>query len=190
LHSWFQISFSGFLSVALPHFVFSLLCLLPSMFDTTAQQRKSFNSRHKSQRLIYCHSQESHKNTKLGRAGPGDLGLGELAPPNTTTAIRGVGPIPPLDSLRELSLVLFVQESWPFSWAAWEICCWAGMLTNSATTQTKILDFEIAHSNIYPTNKLQECIKGPILQNQSCRITQGNTRISERSPGEGPVLIV
>jgi hypothetical protein len=44
---------------------------------------------------------------------------------------------------------------------------------------------------IYPY-KLLEYVKGPVLQIQSCRtfMTQGNSRISKRSPREDPVLIV
>jgi hypothetical protein len=49
-----------------------------------------------------------------------------------------------------------------------------------------------ALSNIYPIQEFLEHAKGPILQTQSCRIsmTQGNNGISERNPGEDPVLIV
>jgi hypothetical protein len=40
-------------------------------------------------------------------------------------------------------------------------------------------------------DELLECRKRPVLQSQSCRIsmTPGSNRISERSPGEDPVLI-
>ena len=51
--------------------------------------------------------------------------------------------------------------------------------------------FELTHPNIYSIYELLEHVKGPVLQIQSCRIsmTQGNNRISERSPSEVPVLI-
>ena len=51
---------------------------------------------------------------------------------------------------------------------------------------------ELAHHNIYPTDKMLECMKGSELQIQSYRIskTQGNNRMSKRSPGEDPILIV
>jgi hypothetical protein len=69
----------------------------------------------------------------------------------------------------------FEQESW-----------W---VTNSASTQAQIQGFVLAHPNIYLIYKLLEIVKGWVLQIQSCGIpmTQGNNRISLRSPGEGPV---
>jgi hypothetical protein len=50
----------------------------------------------------------------------------------------------------------------------------------------------LACPNIYPICELLEGMKGPVLQNQNCRIsmTQGNNRMSERSLGEDPVLKV
>ena len=64
-------------------------------------------------------------------------------------------------------------------------------LTSSDTSQAQIQGFELAHPNIYPINELLECMKGLVLQIQNYRIsmTQGNNRISERSPSEVPVLI-
>ena len=81
-----------------------------------------------------------------------------------------------------------VLESWPW----WCGCRRAGRLTNSATTQAQIQGFELAHPNIYPIYELLECVKVPVLQIQNYRIsmTQGNDRISERSPSEVPVLMV
>jgi hypothetical protein len=68
----------------------------------------------------------------------------------------------------------------------------AGRLINSATTQTQIQGFELAHPNVHLICELLERAKGPVLQIQSFRnsMTQGNSRISERSPGEDPVLMV
>lgn len=45
---------------------------------------------------------------------------------------------------------------------------------------------------IYPTYELLELQKGPVLQNQSIRIsmTQSNNRISEGNPREDPVVTV
>ena len=65
-------------------------------------------------------------------------------------------------------------------------------MNNSTTTQAQIQGFELAHTNIHPIYKLLKCVKGPVLQIQSCRIfmTQGNNRISERRLGEDPGLIV
>lgn len=65
-------------------------------------------------------------------------------------------------------------------------------MIRSATTQTQIQGFEVAHPNIYPTCELLELVKGPVLQNQSCGVslTQGNSRISEKSSGEDPVWMV
>jgi hypothetical protein len=65
-------------------------------------------------------------------------------------------------------------------------------MTSSTTTQAPIQGFELTHPNIYPIYELLESVKDPVLQSQSCRIsrTQGNNRISERSPREDPVLIV
>ena len=53
-------------------------------------------------------------------------------------------------------------------------------MTNSATTQALIQGFVLAHPNIYPIYELLACVKGLVLQIQSCRIsmTQGNNRIS------------
>jgi hypothetical protein len=50
----------------------------------------------------------------------------------------------------------------------------------------------MAHSSTYPIYELLEHVKGPVLQNQSYKIsmTQGNSKISKRSPGEDPVLMV
>ena len=66
------------------------------------------------------------------------------------------------------------------------------MLTSSDTSQAQIQGFELAHPNIYPINELLVFTKGPALQIQNYRIsmTQGNNRISKRSPSEVPVLIV
>ena len=60
------------------------------------------------------------------------------------------------------------------------------------TTQAQTQDTEFAQPSIYPRYELLEHMKGLVLQNQSYRIstTQGNNRISERSPREDPVLIV
>ena len=81
-----------------------------------------------------------------------------------------------------------VLESSPW----WCGCRRAGRLTNSATIQAQIQGFELAHPNIYPIYELLECMKGLVLQIQNYRIsmTQGNNRISKRSPSEDPVLIV
>ena len=72
------------------------------------------------------------------------------------------------------------------------MCRRADGLTNSTTTQTQIQHFELFHPNIYSIYELLEHVKGPVLQIQSCRIsmTQGNNRISERSPNKDPVLTV
>jgi hypothetical protein len=52
--------------------------------------------------------------------------------------------------------------------------------------QTQIQGFELAQANIYSIDELLECMKGPVLQIQRCRISmmQGNNRIPERSPSE------
>ena len=51
---------------------------------------------------------------------------------------------------------------------------------------------ELAHTNKYPIYELLEHVKGWSLQNQSCRIsmTQGSSRVWERSSSEDPVLIM
>ena len=58
------------------------------------------------------------------------------------------------------------------------------MLTSSDTSQAQIQGFELAHPNIYPINELLECMKGLVLQIQNPRVsmTQGNNRLSKRSP--------
>jgi hypothetical protein len=50
----------------------------------------------------------------------------------------------------------------------------------------------LVHPNIHLIYELLEHMKGPILQIQSCRISmaQGNNQITERSPGDDPVLIM
>ena len=65
-------------------------------------------------------------------------------------------------------------------------------MTNSATTLASTQGFELAYPNICPIYELLKHVKGPLLQIQSCRIsmTQGNSRISKRSPSEDPVLMV
>ena len=51
---------------------------------------------------------------------------------------------------------------------------------------------ELAHPNSYPIYELLERAKELVLQNRGHRIfmTLDNSRISERSPGEGPELMV
>ena len=75
-----------------------------------------------------------------------------------------------------LALVVWLWESW-----------WL----NSATTQAQIQGSELAYPNICPIYELLKPVKEPILHIQSYRKfrTQGNNRISERSPSEVPVLI-
>lgn len=57
-------------------------------------------------------------------------------------------------------------------------------MTNSATTQAQIQGFELARPNIYLRHELLECMKEPILQIQSCRITmtQGTTEYLKGIP--------
>ncbi|KAL6033887.1 hypothetical protein STEG23_019606 [Scotinomys teguina] len=68
----------------------------------------------------------------------------------------------------------------------------AGGLINSGTTQVQIQGYELAHPNIHSIYELHESVKGLVLQTQGCRIstTQGNNRISKRSPREDPGLMV
>lgn len=66
-------------------------------------------------------------------------------------------------------------------------------LTKSATTQTHIQGFHLAHPNICRICDLREwSLKGVVLCIYSCTIfiTWGNSRISKRSFDEGPVLLV
>lgn len=64
-------------------------------------------------------------------------------------------------------------------------------MTNSATIQIQIQDFELAHPNIYPIYELLEHAKEQLLQIQSCRVSmaQSNNRVSEKSSCEDAVLI-
>jgi hypothetical protein len=66
------------------------------------------------------------------------------------------------------------------------------VLTSSSTSQAQIQGFELAHPNIYPIDELLKYMKGPVpqIQNYRMSMTQGNNRISEKSPGEVLVLIV
>lgn len=68
-------------------------------------------------------------------------------------------------------------QTWPGQMGELALVAWARKeesegLTNSATTQTRIQTFRLAHPNIYPNYE---------LLHQSCRtsITQGNSRLSE-----------
>ena len=76
--------------------------------------------------------------------------------------------------------MVWVQESWQ----AWH--------RGPAITEAQNQGFEVAHPYTYPICGLLEHEKGMAPQIQSCRIsmTQGNNRISERSPIEGPRLIL
>ena len=58
--------------------------------------------------------------------------------------------------------------------------------------QAHIQGFELVYPNIYSIYDLLECVKGPVLRSHSHRIsmTQGNSQVSKRSLGEGPVLMV
>jgi hypothetical protein len=64
-------------------------------------------------------------------------------------------------------------------------------LTISDASQAQFQSSELAHSNIYPVSEMLVCMKGQALQIQNYRtsMTQGNNRISERSPSEVPELI-
>ncbi|MEJ1278319.1 hypothetical protein NN561_009241 [Cricetulus griseus] len=65
-------------------------------------------------------------------------------------------------------------------------------LVSSAITQAHIQGFELAHSNIYSICDLLERVKGVVLWNHSLGIsmTQGNSRILEKTFCEGPVLMM
>ena len=65
-------------------------------------------------------------------------------------------------------------------------------MTSSATSQPQIQGFELSHPQFYILCELLECVKGSVLLIQSCRIstTQGNNRITGRSPSEDPILMV
>jgi hypothetical protein len=65
-------------------------------------------------------------------------------------------------------------------------------MSNSASTQAQVQGSELAQPNIHPIYELPKSMKGPLLQLQNCRtsITQGNNRMSEKSSGEDPELIV
>lgn len=65
-------------------------------------------------------------------------------------------------------------------------------LANPANTQPHIQGSELTLLNINPICELLQPLKGSVLQRQSCRIcmTQGNHRISEKSPGADPALMV
>jgi hypothetical protein len=53
-----------------------------------------------------------------------------------------------------------------------------------SNSQAQIQDFELAHLNIYLINELLEHMSKPVvlIQNHRISMTQGNNRISERSP--------
>lgn len=68
----------------------------------------------------------------------------------------------------------------------------AGRVIKSANTLVQMQGFKLTHPNIYPTFERLDCMKGSVLQKQSCRIsmTQDNNRVSEKNPCEDPVLMV
>lgn len=72
------------------------------------------------------------------------------------------------------------------------VCRRTGGPTTLVTTQEKFHDIDLAHPNIYPIYELLEHMEGPVLLNQSCRIsvTHDNSRISKRSLYKGPELVV
>ena len=57
------------------------------------------------------------------------------------------------------------------------------------TSQAQTQGFELAHPKIYPISELLEYMKG-LVQNHGISMTQGNNRVSERSPSEVSGLIV
>jgi hypothetical protein len=82
-------------------------------------------------------------------------------------------------------LVVWVWESWQADQLSYHPGPDAGL--------------ELAHPNIYPTYEHLENMKGQVLQIQSYtispaqgnnRMAHGNNRISQRNPGDDPVLIV
>lgn len=136
-----------------------------------------------------------------GRVGPSSWGWENCPCPSLSVALRRAGRAPCLGSIVELALVAKAWARWPegvrerelaqllsgctlveLAKAGLEISPWlcdcgrAGRLTNSAITQTQIQGFELAHPNIYLRQELLECMKGPILQIQSCRITMAQVQ--------------
>lgn len=65
-------------------------------------------------------------------------------------------------------------------------------LANSTTTQSHNQSSDLALPNLYPICDLLEGVKGLVLWNHSRKISRscGKSRISERSFGEGSVLMV
>lgn len=68
------------------------------------------------------------------------------------------------------------------------------MLTYPTATQTQNQDYKVAHPNTHLIWELLVCVMGPRpdLQIRRCRISmaQGNSRLSRRSPSEGPAPMV
>ena len=101
-------------------------------------------------------------------------------------------------ALRRADIVLCWLRYWlSWTWHCWrahpsDVDTWANRLTNSYNTQAQIQGFELAHPQIYLINELLEHVKSLVLLIQVCRIslTQGNNRISDRSPSEDLVLMV
>jgi hypothetical protein len=106
------------------------------------------------------------------RAGSGGTGAGMPVPRVFSTG--EAAPAPCQGKVRDLVAVARAQESWQ-----------ADQLSYHQGTDP-------GHPNIYPICELLECVKGVVLQIQSCRIsmTQANKGISERSPCEDPVWTV
>ena len=131
------------------------------------------------QPLTGCSTWESEPCTLTGQhsgAGSGGVGAGELG----SEGMQGEElPLPPADggigwssqsSTRELALVVQRRESW---------------------RADQIQGSERFHLQIYIICKGLGCMKWPALLIQSGRIsmTQGNKRITGRSPSEDPILM-
>ena len=95
-------------------------------------------------------------------------------------AAMGEGEVgwPSWNSARELSLVVQIKET--------------GHNDQHSYHPAHIQGSELSHPNIYIICKGLGIKQGPVLLFQSCRIsmTQSNNRITGRSPGEHPVLMV
>lgn len=132
---------------------------------------------------------------------------GELAPPLTSCSTQKSGPCTPpgqhsrvgprgVDANEQASKVMRAGEPAP----PLADCCTGcaspggkdegelvGSPTHLRTTHAQNQGCELAHPNVHP---ICELLERPVLQIQSCTIsiTQGNNRISKRSPSEGLCL--
>lgn len=109
----------------------------------------------------------------------GSVGSGEMHPSPDKSQFQ---PLPPAHLLATCDRLA--------TWPCWQGCRKTDGLTTSGSTKAHIQGFDLAHTDIHLISKLLESMNGLVLPIQSSGIprTQGNKRLTERSPSLDPVL--